>query len=498
MKIRLGKVKFNKSLLKKRYFKVFVFLLVLYFTFVLRAHNYERVPDFGHLEEMLYGWSGIYLIETGVPVSWSTLDYPGRTEIFRGILDYKGGAPYAPVRLYKPWLDEPPLFSLLVGWFAHLYNADRNQVIPAAYLRFPVIFISTITSILTFLVAKKVSGFWTGILSMLIYGVTPIMVFGSRMAVPENLIACILMLVILLIIYFYETLKVRYILPIPILIGVAGLSKPTGFFLLPLVVFMVFAKKYYKLCVYLILATIPFILAFFVYGLYYDSEVFWRILNIQSYRPVGFSSLAYFFTSPAFDISILNDSWYVFCLLSAIFFIFMPKNGLEKFISLSFVYWIIIVMISGGEADLLPWYRYPVFPLLSIIGAWGLQYLIRRADFFSSFIIIGMLLGSRFLLVNAFRPNIQPLDYRLLFSSLMLPSVFHYIYPQKWLQKLNKLLLIIIIIVGLYFNSKYIYNRFDLVCENVDCPLGPTTNLSGIHFPIIWRFFVLGEHNFKF
>lgn len=65
-------------------FKIIIFLLTLIFTFILRAHNYEKVPTANHLDEMLYAWSGLYLIETGVPVSWSTLDYPKRAEVYKG------------------------------------------------------------------------------------------------------------------------------------------------------------------------------------------------------------------------------------------------------------------------------------------------------------------------------------------------------------------------------------------------------------------------------
>jgi len=62
------------------------------FIFILRAHNYERFPSPNHLDEQLYALSGIYLVETGVPVSWSTLDYPKSAEVYKGdnILSRRG------------------------------------------------------------------------------------------------------------------------------------------------------------------------------------------------------------------------------------------------------------------------------------------------------------------------------------------------------------------------------------------------------------------------
>ena len=179
-------------------FKTSVFLLVFVFTFILRAHNYERTPTSNHLDEMLYAWSGLYLIETGVPVSWSTLDYPKRAEVYKGEINYKGEAPKASVTLYKPWLDQPPLFSLIVGYFAHINNADKTEFVPSSYIRIPTVLFGAVTSVFIFLIARLVSGYWIGILSMIIYGTVPIMVFGSRTALPANLIALIPALSLLL------------------------------------------------------------------------------------------------------------------------------------------------------------------------------------------------------------------------------------------------------------------------------------------------------------
>jgi 4-amino-4-deoxy-L-arabinose transferase-like glycosyltransferase len=481
--------------------RIILVLLVLLFTFVLRAHNYDRVPISGHLEEMLYAWSGIYLLETGVPVSWSTLDYPPRAEVYRGVVGYKGGEPKTSVTLYSPWLDEPPLFSLLVGKFAQLYGADRHDVIPSAYIRFPIVLLATTTSLLLFFVARLFFGFMTSLLAMLLYGTVPIFVVSSRLAVPENLIALLYLLAFFLVIHFYKTLQVRYILPIPFIAGVAGLSKPTGFFILPFALFVVWFvllerktrfKKLLPPSLYLILFTLPFIYAFFAYGLHFDAEIFWKITQLQSFRPVGFGSLAWFFISPAFDIDIIKDSWYVFCLLSAAAFIFYPKKGLEKLLGLGLIYWLMVVVISGGEGDLLPWYRYPIFPFLAILGAWGVAYLIKNANMFTLFLGAGMLLGNRLLLVNAFRPNVSPLEYRLLFSALISPGLAEFL-QLRYARQVCQYVLVGIVIVGIYFNTIYVYNQFELTCESITCPFGPQTFLSTVHIPVIWKLMVLGE-----
>lgn len=480
-----------KKILKSKKIKVIIFLSVLIFTFILRAHNFDRSPVMGNLEEMLYAWSGIYLVETGVPISWSTLEYPDRATFFNGTIAFQGGLPKAHVILRKPWLDEPPLFSYIVGYFGHIYKADKTDWIPTAYIRTPTVLIALLTSMMVFLIARFVSGFWTGILSMFIYGTVPIFVLGSRMAVPENLIALMFTIMIYLLLKFDRKTKFIYLLFIPILVGIAGLSKPTGFFLLPLALYFVFAKKMYRSCLYLILGSLPFIIFFFGYGIYFDSEIFWKITSLQSFRPVGFSSLAWFFTSPAYDWRMLLDSWYVFCLLVAAYFLFNVQVKAKKILFFCFIYWVLVVMISGGEGDLLAWYRYPLFPLLAIFGAWGLQLLYTRTSFFTTFLAIGLLLGNSHLLVNAFHPNVTPTAYRLILTGVLLPSIFYTIYHKAWLLKICKGLIVALIIIGFYFNIQFIYNEYEIACQGAECLFGPQTKLSTLHFPIIWRFFVI-------
>ncbi|MBI2018514.1 glycosyltransferase family 39 protein [Candidatus Daviesbacteria bacterium] len=473
--------------------KLIIFLIVLIFTFILRAHNFDRIPAMGHLEEQMFAWAGIHLIERGVPLAWSSLDFPERAIVYKGPVSYKGGDPVVHVNLVQPWLEQPPLFSLLVGSFAHWYKVDRNGVIPTSFIRTPIVIISIFTSVMIFLVARLISGYWTGILAMLIYGVTPILVLGSRLAVPENVIALVYLIIIYLLLKFQQNPKFKFIVLIPLLVGIAGLSKATGFFIIFLAIYIVLIKHQFKRAFYLFVATLPFVALFFAYGLYFDQEIFWKITAIQSFRPVGFGNLGWFFVSPAYDITELVDGWFIFLLLSAAFFLFSPQAGLKRFISLSFIFWLAVVMVSGGETDLLPWYRYPSYPLLAIMGAWGLQILVKRADFFAAFLTTGLLLGNRMLLVNPFRPNITPINFRLVFLLLLLPALLITIFNKSYLEKLIKVVLILVVITGMYFNTSYLYNIFELKCESRTCPIGPSTKLSTISFPFIWRWLVLGE-----
>ncbi len=471
--------------------QILLFLFVFLFTFILRAHNYEKTPGIGHLEEQMFGWAGIYLIEEGTPVAWSSLNYPDRAEIFRGKIDYNGGQPEVHVRLYKPWLEQPPLYSLISGGSAHLFGANRHMVLPNAYIRFPTIIIATLTALMIFLIARLVSGFWTGLLAMFLYGSVPIFVFGSRLSVPENLIALFLMIMVYLLLKYQQAQQWQFVIWLPILAGLAGLSKPTGYFLMPLAAFYALRFLKWKHLAYIVLGVVPFILAYIWYGTYFDKEIFWFIQSRQSLRPVGFADLGWFFISPAYDIFMLTDTWYILCLMSAIFFIFKGEQGQKRLILFALVFWLIIIMISGGETDVLPWYRYPAFPLLAIIGAWGIKYLFSNINFFSQLFTVSMFLGNFTLSTNPFRWSIPPMNFRIFFTSLVLPSVFLELYQKRWLINLTRAIMVLVFIIGVFWNIKYIYNQFELSCENLACTQGPTTKLSEVYFPIIHRLFVL-------
>lgn len=489
--------------MRTKIFKISLFILVFVFTFILRAHNYDRTPTPNHLDEMLYAWSGLYLIEEGTPVSWSTLDYPQRAEVFVGERSYGGGLPKASVTLYRPWLDEPPFFSLLVGFFAKHFGADKTQFVPSSFIRYPMIFIATIVSLLIFFLTKKISGFWAGLLAMLIYGTTPVLVFSARTAMPENVIALFYLIVVILMYMYHQKPSRKYLYFSAVLSGLAGLCKPTGYFILPFTIFLMVLKDkekkdWWKTSVSqalgLLLIVLVFVGGYLAYGAYYDWEIFKKIVLIQGFRPAGFGALAWFFTTPSYDTAVLRDSVYVFCLLSAAYFTF--SNTLEKskkIILYAFVYWVMVVIFSSGENDLLAWYRFPTMPFLAILGAWGVQSMVKKPNFFSTFLAGGLLLGNRMLIVTAVRQNIQPVMFRNLMILIMVPSLLAEIFTSKILVWLSRVMVVLVFAVGVYFSSVYVYSAYEIECEGLRCPIVPQTKLGTLRIPYFWRLFVRDE-----
>ncbi len=468
-----------------------VFFCLFMFISVVKLHNYDRVPEVNHAEELLYSWSGIHLIETGVPVSWSTLDYPEENLVYDGIVGDIDNV-FLPAKLYKPWLDEPPLYSLMSGGVAHLYGDNRDDVIPASRSRIPSVVASLITSLLVFWVGYKFFGYKIGLLSMLVYGLTPVFVFGSRLSVPENMIAMVSVGSLLLARSYMK--KPR--LSIAVVFGVAsfvlGLMKPTGFFLAPLGIFICMRQKRWRDSLVILLLTLAGVAAFVAYGYYYNWELFNTIVSIQGQRFAGWSGLGHVLTSPAYDIFLLFDGWYIFCLVFSLYFSLKKNKSREVWLlSLFFFYWLMVAVFSGSEQDLLPWYRYTMFPIMAIFGAMGVREIYKNPTFFNLALAIGLIVSSRYYLSNAHRPTTPANVFRLTYLLALVPSLVYLAWQKKWAKRLSGVVFIVFLAMGMWFNSKYIYNAFELKCEHVNCPIGPSTKLSTIKIPFFWRFMVL-------
>ncbi len=471
-----------------------LFLLLFYFLSVIKLHGYDRYPAPAHGEELLYSWSGIHLIETGTPVSWSTLDYPKKYLVFDGIVGDKHNL-FMPATLWKPWLDEPPLYSLLSGGMGRLYGDDRTNVVPPSHSRVPSVLASLVTMGLVFLVGYQFFGFGTGVLSMTFYGLSPILVLGSRLSVPENMIALGVMVALLLAKKYLEKPSLIFPIVSGLVAATLGLMKPTGFFLAPLAIFVVLGKKRWRHAAVILAITLIGVGLFFAYGYYYNWDLFLRILSVQGRRFAGWTGLAHILNSPAYDIDQLYDGWYIFGMIAALFFSLIEKKSQElKLLLLFFFYWLMVALLSGTEQDLLPWYRYPLFPMIGVFGALGLKWIHKRADFFAMVLGIGLLMTSRYYLMNAFRPTTPTLVFRVLFFVALIPSLLEIAWKVPWAKRASRFILVCFIGLGLFFNAKYLYTIFETRCESISCPFGPSTALSETKLPFLWRLFVPGEN----
>lgn len=476
---------------KYKWAKYLLVLIIFVFFFTIKSVNYDRYPLMGHLEEYAYSWTGIHLIESGVPKTWSPAGkFQEQDIVFSGKMT--GSNAELNVDILSPWLDLPPLYGLLSGGVAHLYGADKWSVLPASYIRLPALFFAFATTIFIFLLTRKLFGFWTAMLATAIYSLSPLFVFSQRLSVAENGISFCYILVIYLTLLYLEKQRWYFLLPLPIFIGLAGLMKQTGFLIVFFIIFLLLKNKLWKEIVFVFLGIIPFLGAFIAYGAAVDWNLFSQITLQQGNRPVGFLGLPFLLMSPGYSIDFFYDGWYIFSFFATIY-LAITKFTDERFqiISLSFIFWAMVVVFSAGQTDVLLWYHFPFFPFLAISGALLLIEIIKQPNFITTILVIGLLLSGRSFLSNEFKPQINPTQFRIIITLLVSPAILYFIFKKPIFQKMVRAILIGVVIVGFFLNTQAIYSAFPIASEAKSYPYGPGTFFSGAYIPFFWRFLLI-------
>ncbi|MGI5826329.1 MAG: ArnT family glycosyltransferase [Patescibacteria group bacterium] len=467
----------------KKNLELFIFLAIFLLGVGLRLWKYPFYPLAANAEEYLFVWSGLSLIEKGVPISWNDIPvYPPETIYWQGVAKNLSGRGDLGVRLLKPWLDEPPLFSLMVGAVSKLYRAENFTIISNYIIRIPSLIISFFCLALVYLVAKKLFGSQTAFLSLLIYATIPTIVFGSRLAVAENLITLFYLLVLFLVLNYFDSGKHWQRNLAIFFAGIAGLAKPTGFLLVPFLAFLLWTRKSWKEGVLSGLwGTLLFWVPFLSYGVYFGKELFWKVMSYQSQRPAGWSSLAYLTTNPGFSVEVFLDGFVIVGLLSLMFLFFKKREKAEDLLLFGFIFTLLTVLISGGRHDQLCWYRYPIYPFMAMSIALLVKELFAKPDFYRNAIFIPLFLANADLLENPFwqaKFLIEVKFYRAAFSLLLLPSILYLIFKKEFFQKLSRYAIITAFIAGILINIWVIKSRFNLLCDHTDeCALPYKVNL---------------------
>jgi len=470
--------------------KIIIFVLILGFSIFLRLWKYPFYPFVGHAEEYLFVWSGLSLIEKGVPISWNDLPvYQEKHIYWQGVAPNPAGGSGLGVRLLKPWLDEPPLFSLIVGGVAKLYSQPNFHLISSYVIRLPSLFFSFFALVLTFILARRFFGFRIGILSLLIYGTMPTVVFGSRLAVPENFIVPLFLGSLILILNYLEDSRswkrnLAFILSI-----LAALAKPTGILITIFLVFILFRQKKLKEGFLAgLLSTLFFFILYFSYGFYYDRDLFLKVFFYQAQRPAGWSGLAFLITNPGFSVEVFLDGFLILGFFALGYLLFKNRDKGEEIILFSLIFSLLMIVISGGKHDQLAWYRYPVYPFMAIAIALLAREIYKKPTFFLSVIFIPLFISNVDLLENPFwkfKFFVEPQFYRLSFSIFLLPSILQFFFNKTIWLKFSRVAIVIAFILGIFFNVWVVKNRFNILCDNTICPLPQKIDL--LKPAIFWK-----------
>ena len=391
----------------KRFFLLMLPIVLLGITF--RFIDYDKIPPaYETADEYAYPWTGMTLLQTGVPKSWSWFGaYPD------GVIYQKWGGPF---RIVSPWLDQQPLYSLISGSWMMLNGSRDLFDVRLSTLRVLPITLSFFTISLTGFLAKALFGNKVGLLSALLYATVPTIVIANRLSLTENLLTPISLLILWLFsLSEWKKLTVLKLYLVGLGCGLAIITKQVGMALPITILALLLIDRQWKNAIIIFFISIIFGLIYPLMGLYYD----WRLfINLMKESRLAHSlglpeTIFTLFRFPGIghkeriflDGSILAG---FLLLLTAPFWLKIQENykKILPILIFPFIYLTLMVLIDGGQTWY-GWYLFPLFPFLTILMGKAFFDLWQKPDFLKS-LFFYLVLGSstvRFLLLLL--PNFQ-------------------------------------------------------------------------------------------
>ncbi len=451
-------------------------VIVLFLAILVRFWKVEYLPFQSDWDEYAYIFAGQSFLETGIPTSITTFpdDYgqPSNqlpTANLNEILNLNIRGSYL---LVEPWFDHPPLLPLLTGGWVKLFSYSFPSHVPSLIYRLPILFLSSLSLYLIFLISKHFFKFYGGLFSLILFGFSPSLIIIQRMVVGENLF------IPLTLLSLYLALKKKSVLLQITFTVLAGLSKITGLITIPIVGFYYLLKKdYQKMSVYLVSSLLFFMAIYGLYGYLIDWPQFIQMLKTQSFRLLGWTNPAFVFSHPGFHQSIIMDMSYYLILIFGLIALFTKtsKSIINKFLSFSVFGSLLLIWITSAEDAMLGWYKLPFFVFLSISSG---NLVKSKLISFPAIILLAITTINNYGLIRwDHHPFPEFWPFRLVIISCF-GAIFLLSLAPRFKLKFKKA--IVISLLSLYILSSFylIDNFYDSICENKLCPLPILTSVQ--------------------
>ncbi len=355
---------------------------ILLLGFFLRVHNLYTWPRFGAtFDEYAWTWQGINIIQKGVPTSWSP--HPQYEEY--KLIRFQN----TPFRVVTPFLEHPPVFGIVAGFFALMNGADSMYDVSLQKIRPLAVVLGLLSILLVFLLTKNIYGYKTGLLASLLYATIPTIVIGSRIVQNENFFIPSFLLALLFTSKYLTTKRKLFRNLAIVICGILILAKiPWIAASISIIGILLFYKKY-KDALALMLTAIFALVGFALYGYFYDWNLFINLWKLQANRyDITYNSIFALFQKPFLVDRHYTDGWIVFGWFA---FILLLAQDLKKniFIVAPIVGYFLIFLAGIPDEAGHGWYRYPFYPFL----------VMSIALFIKEYFIKNMLLTFFFLVV---------------------------------------------------------------------------------------------------
>lgn len=439
----------------------------------LRSFSYASVPFPGEVaDEYSFGWLGLSLIQFRYPIAWSGgLAYPKHDFQRINVDGIYNVHPERPLfSIDKPWFDHPPLFGLVTGGYAFLSGVRQFKDASVIILRRPMLKIGILTTVLIFVLATALFGKTVGFLSAILYSVVPTTVISSRLALAENgYIPLFLGALILSYAYFskWKLLGIRnkniYWISAVVLGSVALLFKLSGVAVLLTLFGLALAyggREKGKLIKWVFFGGMASFLLFFLYGAFFDIDIFLKVLltNSQRFYGSGAEIFLQLINQSRITGKFLTDAWVLVGWISLFILSFREwrKDKNIGFIIISVFCYLIVFIIFGSESY--GWYRFPFLPFLIIAESKIFIDLYRKLNLFAFLGLSLLPFGSsvhRLIGLIEFQKYVLP--FRI--SIILLAAIFFFslFKENERIRFMQRFFMIIVFAFLVYLSIKEVY-----------------------------------------
>jgi len=429
--------------------QILLVVFVLFIGLILRLHNYSIYPQRGATsDEYSYSFLGVSLLTKHVPISWSAISaYKHRSDLTIKNL-------YFPI--VYPYFDHPPLNGLLVGGWALIFGEDTFSKIELKTIRLVPIFLSMVSSVIVFILGFRLYNFKTGIWALLIYSTTVIFVMNGRVVLAENLLTPLLLTAIYSFYIFGKNMTLAKTIFIGVLCGLAFWTKELGIaVLLSMIYFFIAEKIKIKFTLVLIVTSLFFVLLYFLYGAYYDWEVFKAVVSIQSDRVVGPETLLYVTSAPIIINKLYFDGWYFLGFVS--FFLSFLDSHKNRFLLVPALTYFLIMIFSLTERGEMGWYLIPFFPFMALFTA---NFLVEGLGKKNWSIFLLLIFVGLYEVQYLFRSNfgLTSMQFRIILLMMFVPFILAFAFKKKQLfAKLGDIAFYAFIIGNIILTYSYVH-----------------------------------------
>ncbi len=344
----------------------------------LRLQDRWAVPHHNATADEYYEiWAGRTLVGTGTPTSWSDLPAYGSA----GSIESWFGSPY---RIVGPTLDQPPLFTALVGTFGKLSAAFSSSPHfggpwfwdgpPFGHMRILPILLSCAAILLVHAIGRRLHGWSAGFGAALIYATTPILVALHRLIKGESLLTVLALGVVATVLARRAGAARWQPIVLGCLCAAAPLAKLTGVFVAPMAICLLWSRRGRDRAGLMAVTagSLGGAAVLAAWGAVQGWSLFWQVTLNQAGKPSSILSAARLLYDPHLITGPFGPGWIWWLALGA-----LPAlwAGPSRVLLPGLAAYLLVIASSADQRSLFGWYAIPIYALLVVPAA---TILIRR------------------------------------------------------------------------------------------------------------------------